>query len=53
MTTLVAMREKPTISAILPRGYVYYRITDSTFHDVNNLRYSVFDLLFQDNKEED
>lgn len=52
MTSLVAMREKPTISAILPRGYVYYRITDSTFHNVDNLRYSVFDLLFQDNKEE-
>ena len=53
MTSLVAMGEKPTISAILPRGYIFYRITDDTFHNVNNLRYSVFDLLFQDNKEEE
>lgn len=49
-SAVIAMREKPTISAILPRGHIYSRITDKKFHDVNNLDFSVFDLLFHNDK---
>lgn len=50
---LVAIGRRPSISAILPRGFIYYRLTDPKFHSVNNLNFSVFDLLFYTDKEEE
>lgn len=47
------IKEKPTLSAILPKGYIYARLTNDKFHDVSNLSYSVFDLLFQKEGNDD
>ena len=41
-----AITSKPTISAVLPKGYIYSRFTNARYHDKENLRFSVFDLLF-------
>lgn len=51
-TARVSMGEKPSISSVLPRGYVYQRLTDIIYHDANNVRYSVFDNLFTKNMDD-
>ena len=51
-TSKVSMGEKPSISSVLPRGYIYQRLTDVIYHDVENIRYSVFDNLFTRNMDD-
>ena len=45
-----AIGKKNSLSVILPKGHAYRRLTDATFHDTKNLKYSVFDLLYQNDE---
>ena len=50
---MTAIGRKPSLSAILQKGHIYDRLINDTFHDVNKLSYSVFDLLFHHNNNDE
>lgn len=50
---MTAIGRKPSLSAILQKGHIYERLVNDNFHDIDKLSYSVFDLLFHHNNNEE
>lgn len=53
ITAHLAIRYRESLSAVLPRGRVYDNLTRIANHDPEKLKYSAFDLLYNDSESDE